>query len=888
MLFLYNNYIKKIMKNLFKILVLLFCTLFVNTLFSQPSMGQSSPGSNNQSLDFGNIGVVMGKIVNSEKQPMQYATIYILNIKDSSIVTGGLSDDKGFVLVKDIPYGTYIIEISALGYQKHYTPSFTLTAENKRYNLKQFTLNKKANRIGEVEISSQKEMLEQNLDKKTYNVENNVIADGATAVEVLTDIPSVDVDLDGNVSLRGSSNVRILIDGRPTNLTLDQIPASQIQSIEVITNPSARFEPDGMSGIINVVLKKGRESGMNALVSLGTAINVFQDKVYFENRNANLNFNYHVGKVNFYLNYSYGRYGWHRAGEMDRLSWSQQDTAYLANEDRYDNISRRNNIKTTMDYKINSKNLLSIGVGYNQYKSSDTNTISYQNYNLLLGEQIPINKYEQFGGGGRLANNYDANVSYKYTSEVKKGREFTADLFYTQMNGKSNSNYIQEFETPIGSPNYYQLTNTSTLNRTTTAQFDYVTPIGNGGRLETGYKFSYRTIGQDYALFFGESSSSTIEDITQSNNFEFREWINAGYAIYSNTFFKKLKVQLGLRGEAANTYSDLKSADTVYKKPYYNLFPTVHVRYDFNDKNQMQISYSRRVTRPSFWDLNPFVDVSDKQNIRMGNPNLGPEFADNIELGYSTYFKNSSLTFTAFYRVRSNLITRYTQMKEAEVRDGFIYYDLMNGDIFTTPVVSGYDTLSSFPYSLTSTQNINSSQNFGLELVYSQKLFDFWRFNLSGDFYRVLINSEDLIDPNLSKDWAYGIRFNQTFKLPKNWDLQLNFRFRSKSLTTGSMGHFGGGVGQGKRNASYSLNLGVKKGFFNNNFTVSLNIRDLIYNPTNIIETYAYYPTSGYDATTIRWRSSFQANLTLTYKFNNYKERRDKGREMDSIEPAME
>lgn len=877
------------MKRFSSILVLLICALFATSIFAQSSGQQRPNGASGEIPDMGVIGVVMGMIVSSEKTPMQYATIYVLNSKDSAIVTGGLTNEKGYILVKDIPYGSYIIEISALGYQKHYTPSFTLTESNKRYNLKQFVLTKKATRIGEVEISSQKEMLEQNLDKKTYNVENNVIADGATAVEVLTDIPSVDVDLDGAVSLRGSSNVRILIDGRPTNMTLDQIPASQIQSIEVITNPSARYEPDGMSGIINVVLKKGRESGMNALVSLGTAINVFQDKVYFENRNANLNFNYHVGKVNFYLNYSHGRYGWHRAGSMDQQTWKRQDTTLLNNQDSYDNISLRNSLKTTLDYQINSKNLLSFGVGFNQYKSRDTNNIVSQNYDLFFGERIPIFNSIQNGGGNRLSNNYDANISYKFTSEAKKGRELTADLFYTQMMGKSNSNYLEEFEYPESAPDYFQSTKTSTINQTATGQVDYVSPIGNGGRLETGYKFSFRTIGQDYALFYGNSSTDFIEDITQSNNFEFREFINAAYAIYSNTFFKKLKVQVGLRGEAANTFSDLKSADTVYQKSYYNLFPTVHLRYDINEKNQIQLSYSRRVTRPSFWNLNPFVDLSNKSNLRMGNPNLGPEFADNIELGYSTFLKNASFTFTGFYRIRTNLISRYMETMEATISDGLIYYDLNDGRILTTPVVAGYDSLSTFPYFLTTTRNINSSHNFGLELVYTQKLFDFWRFNLSGDFYRVLINSEEIIDPNLRKDWAYGVRFNQTFKLPKNWDLQLNFRFRSRSITTGSMGHYGGGIGQGRRNATYSLNLGVKKGFFNNNFTVSLNIRDLIYNPMNIIESFNYdNPLNGYDAITKRWRSAFQANLTLTYKFNNYKERREKPRGVDSIEPSME
>jgi outer membrane receptor protein involved in Fe transport len=880
-------------KRITHIVLFILISLFSISLIAQPENGQRPGGGSGygggQMGDLGDLGVVMGMIVSSEKEPMQYATVYVLNPKDSTVVTGGLTDDKGFILIKDIKWGTYILEISAMGYQKHYTNPFTLSSTTKRYNLKQFVLTKKANRIGEVEVTAKKEMLQQNLDKKIYNVENNVIADGASAVEVLTEIPSVDVDLDGNVSLRGSTNVRILIDGRPTDLTLDQIPASQIQSIEVITNPSARFEPDGMSGIINVVLKKNKSAGMNGLVSLGSAVNVFQNKVYFETYNANANFNYHIGKINFYLNYSYGRNGFHGAGTMDRTSWFNADTSYLFKEEFSNSLSNRHNLKTSLDYQINDFNLLSFGFGFNKNQFGDTNMVNYENYNYMMGEQLPINLYNQNGSSGRNGTNYNANISYKYTSGKVKGREFSSDLFYTQMGGIYNSDYLQVYDYPLLQPNYYQLTNTSTLNRTSTAQLDYVTPIGNGGRIETGYKFSFRTIGQDYALFYGTDETNTIEDITQSNNFEYREYINAAYFIYSNTFFKKFKVQLGLRGEAANTYSDLKSADTTYQKPYYNLFPTVHVRYELNEKNQFQLSYSRRVTRPSFWDLNPFVDVSDKQNIRMGNPNLAPELADNIELGYTTYIKSATLNFTAFYRIRSNLITRYTQMLQANVQNGYIYYELMDGQIFSTPVVSGYDTLSTFPYTLTSSQNISSSQNFGLELVYSQRLMAFWRLNVSGDFYRVLINSDDLIDPNLSKDWAYGVRVNQTFNLPKDWDIQLNFRFRSKSLTTGSMGGFhGGGVGQGRRNESYSLNLGVKKGFMKNNLTVSLNIRDLIYNPDNIILTYAYYPTSGYNATSVRWRSQFQANLTVSYKFNNYKERRDKQRDMDSIEPSME
>jgi len=431
------------------------------------------------------------------------------------------------------------------------------------------------------------------------------------------------------------------------------------------------------------------------------------------------------------------------------------------------------------------------------------------------------------------------------------------------------------------------ITKTTTLNRTATAQLDFVTPVGNGGRIETGYKFSFRSIGQDYSLSYGENEPHLREDTLQRNNFEYREYLNAAYFIYSNTFWKKLKIQLGVRGEIANTFSELKSADTTYKKPYYNLFPTAHIRYDFNDYHSMQLSYSLRVTRPKFWSLNPFVDISDKQNLRMGNPNLTPEFAHNLELRYNATVKQSSFNITVFYRVRTDLITRYTEMKQAEVKDGFIYYELIDGQIYTTPVVSGFDTLNTFPYTLTSSQNINKSQNFGLEVIYGQRLWKFWKITLSGDFYRVMINSKQLIDENLLNDWAFGIRLNQTFSLPKGFDMQLNFRFRSKAITTGSMGWMGGGIGQGRQNATYSLNFGVRKSFLKNSLTLSLNIRNLIYNPTILINTFSTNPVNGYDANSTRYRSAFQTNITLTYKLNNYKVKREPNRDDDTIEPGF-
>jgi outer membrane receptor for ferrienterochelin and colicin len=273
----------------------------------------------------------------------------------------------------------------------------------------------------------------------------------------------------------------------------------------------------------------------------------------------------------------------------------------------------------------------------------------------------------------------------------------------------------------------------------------------------------------------------------------------------------------------------------------------------------------------------------------MGNPNLGPEFANNLELGYSMVIKNSTLNATVFYRHRTDLITRYTEMRQAFIKDGFIYYTDIDDDIYMLPIEGNLLGTDTFTYTLNASQNLNKSQSVGLELVYGQRLFKFWRINFSGDFYYVKINSKDLIDPNLSNDWAYGFRLNQTFNLPKSWDLQLNFRFRSKSITTGSMGWGGGGIGQGRRNAQYSLNFGVKKSLLKNNaMSISLNIRDLIYNPKTIVTSYdRTKDTSGYESKSTRWRSAFQINLTVTYKLNNYKQRREQTREIDTGEAPM-
>lgn len=833
------------------------CLILVGTYtYAQPEMMRPPmPGQSSTS------GTIMGMIVDENAKPIEYASIYVKKSTDSTIAQTGITNESGRFLIQEIPFGNYFIEIQFVGYRKHYSNPFTISKEQSTFRIPKFTLSNKSTSLQTVEVKAQKDMLQTNLDKTVFNVESSIMADGATAVEVLEEIPSVDVDVEGNVTVRGSENVTILVDGRPTNLTLDQIPASMIESIEVITNPSARLEPDGMAGILNVVLKKKRESGFNGMVTLGGGMSLYTlepepkhylVRPYINNYNANVNLNYSYNKINFFINYSYRGHKFKNGGSLDRDSWFGNDTTNLSQNNIGQGGGGGHNVFTGLDWFINKKNSLSFSFGFRYGTHKDTSSLTSSNAKYINGELLKTYDYEQFGNGKNKNMNFNAAVNYKKTFEMK-GRELTSDISFSQNIGNNNNWSVQKFALPY-EYDYFQKTYSKSLNRQANAQVDFVTPIGNGGRIETGYKFSYRSVGQDYSLDSARNNNPWELVASQVNDFEYTEYLNALYFIYSNTFWNKLQLQAGLRGELANTLSDLKSANSIYKKNYFNLFPTLHIKYEINDKHSMKLSYSRRVQRPNIWQLNPFRDISDKQNVRCGNPYLNPELANSVELGYQLSINKSFFSATAFYRHRSRLITRYTTQEQ--------YIPL--------------DTLEdSYTYTLTSYQNLKQSHNIGVELFYSQRIWKFWKINASFNFYRNIIESEDLLDENLARNWEFRFRLNQTFSFGKNWDIQLNFRYSSPTLTTGSMGWGTGGVGQGRRSARYTLDFAIKKGFLKNSLVVSLNIRDLLFMVYQTkIHSYQYNDTNGYDSYSLRDRTGWRVSLNVTYKINNYKRRR--------------
>lgn len=791
-------------------------------------------------------GSISGIIIDENGTPTQYAMLVVVSAKDSAAIGGGLTSEDGKFNIKNLPFGVYLLKIDYVGFASQYTPKFTLSSEKPDYRLNKYQLQLNSKTLEGVTVTAQKEMLQNNLDKKVFNVEASITTEGSTAVEVLENVPAVTVDIDNNVSLRGSENVRILIDERPTTLTLDQIPASMIESIEVITNPSARYEPDGTAGIINIVLKKKKTSGFNGLISASGCMSMIKYpekyQVNFDKYNAAANLNYRYNRINIYLNYNFSTRPRRFYSTMDRLSWYNGDSLQMKQYNASYRSQFSHNLKTGLDWTINSKNFLYVSGSFNH--NTGINTADLDVKNSKLNGDI-VSKYTQSSIKNDIFLFGSADAQYKRLFNIK-GQELSIEGFY--MYSKSNS--LSEIEQLYTSSEnqYYQNSQDHNINQNIRAKVDFVSPVGNGGRVETGYLFSYRMIDQYSGIETGNSKIDLHTDSSLSNNMSYKEMINAAYLIYSNTFWKKLKLQLGLRGELTHTSTELSllnETDTTASNQYFDLFPTGHLRFDFNEKHGLQLSYSRRITRPSPRQLSPYVNYTDPRNISAGNPLLKPEYVNSLEFGYNMYVKSSNLNLTVFYRQRNNIITRYTELI----------------DDSTT---------------LTSYQNLRKSQNFGFELIYGQKVCKWWRFNLSGSFYRVIIDSEDLIDQNLSKDWAWNAQLNNTFQFKRDFNIQLNLQYHSSMLTTGSMGYGSGGAGQGRRSPYFTMNIGAKKGFFKNTFNINLRISDLLYTRKIKVKTYSEDPNNGFYATSTRIQDSFQIWLTLSYKINNYANKKDK------------
>jgi outer membrane receptor protein involved in Fe transport len=765
----------------------------------------------------------------SNNQAVPFATAVVLNSQTQATVRAAQTDMEGNLSMKNLPAGTYTFKISYVGFQTMVRNGITLL-DNQVINLGTIKMTaSKGTELNEVVIQGEKAAMQLGIDKKVFSVDKSLVSEGGTATDLLANVPSVQTDMDGNVSLRGSSGVRVLIDGKPSligggdvSVILQSIPASSIESVEVITNPSSKYDAEGQSGIINIVLKKNTKLGLNGNVALSAGNR--------DNYNANTSLSFQNNKVNLFGNYSF-RSGNRLGGGFNNIQYLNSvagGTAFADQNTDSRSHDQGHNVKAGLDYTIAPKSILSFSGGVNIRDNDRNEMLIINQFNTANAPVKLSNRRNENEGKG---NSFDLNLDF--VQKFKKPKEeLTFNLNYSE----GNNDNFQYYNTDIYNLGG-QLVNDILLernlrdgwNRNYNIQADYVRPVGETGRIEAGYRSQFRdSKSMTDASTFLDSTNTYQQNFLVSNAFESGEQIHALYLNYQNQI-GNFGYQLGLRGEDAelNTTSGRfqeagGTINTPGKIAYTRLYPSVFVSQKLKNEQQVQLSYTRRVNRPRGWDTNPFLDVADPLMWNQGNPNLKPEDVHAFELGYSKYFKKVSIISSLYYRQTNDLIQRVRSEPNAE------------GVTISTP------------------QNLTRNIASGLELISRVDVAKLWNFTANVNLFQSKIDGAPEYGIVERSGFTWNANLTNNFNLPYNITMQLRADYRAPEV-----------MAQGKRNAMYGIDAGAKYDFPDKKSSLSLNVRDVFATRRWSMTTEANNSIVDFE----RYMQGTMANLTYSYRF---------------------
>lgn len=799
-----------------KFVSVIVCLLLVNIGFSQ------KPSANNAARI-----TIKGKVIDFDtKEPLEFATIVIKPLNGDQL-TGGITDSRGHFNIEVKP-GKYDISIEFISFNTKYFKNIEIS---KGLDLGTIALTMNAESLDEVEIIAEKSTVEIRLDKKIYNVGKDMTVKGGTASDVLDNVPSVNVDVEGNVSLRGSENVRILINGKPSSMVgmngtdaLKQLPADAIQKVEVITSPSARYEAEGTAGILNIVLRKGKAQGLNASVTATGGIP--------ENYGGSINLNYRIKKVNFFTNtaYSYRDSPGKSFNNATYFDNSGNVIGYRNESTKYDRSGNRFNSRLGLEYFLTDKSSIT-GTFY--YRNSDNDNVS-TNYtdefnpsNELTKSRIRTDNED----GGRKNLEYSLN----YTQEFKKaGHTLNFDLQYSDNNDNEYS-YITDFDTyPDLIENNPEKNTTIEDETEVLIRADYVYPISKNSQFEAGFRTDLEETNSDFLVEdYDPDSGEFINNPNYSNNLNFKQDIYAFYAQYGSKI-NKFSYLLGLRSETTDRQIILIGDDENNQKKWTELFPTVNLGVEFNDTESLSVGYNRRLRRPHHFYLNPFETRTSETNIRKGNINLDPTYTSAFEIGYLKRWDKFTLNTSVYYNYSTNNIE---WIQTEEIRE-----------------VNGEETVVIVRMPI----NLSSQDRYGFEFTANYNPFKWWRLSQSFNFYRA-ISKGDYDNVNYDADnRSWFTRLNSTIVLPGEIDWQTRAMYMGPSETA-----------QTKRDGMFSVNLAFSKDIIDDKATISFNVSDLFNSRKRQSETTT---ENSFSEGEFRYRQR-QFLLNFTYRFNQKKKR---------------
>lgn len=762
-------------------------------------------------------GKITGLVKSADGKPMTAVTIELLKAIDSSIVRSTFSDKDGKFEISNAPSGDHILAVSAIGYGNYISGKITVNAGATVLN--DVVLSIAAKGMQEVKVVSKKPMFEQKAGKMLVNVDASPTNSGLTALELLEKSPGVSVDSDGNISLKGKQGVTILIDGKPTYLSgaeltalLKTVQSNNLEQIEIMTNPPAKFDAAGNSGVINIKTKKSVIKGMNGNAGLGYTQGVY-GRV-----NGNLNLNYRNNKLNVFGGYSYGTYEGFNSMTILRNFYQADKTTLDGYSDQYSRPyfgGENHSAKVGMDYYFSKKDV--IGVVVNSYFSNgfeNPTSLSYvrdANGNVLYRLNSTSDNTYTFG-------NVSTNLNYKHTFD-STGRELSMDADYITYDKHNKTKLMTQSYDGHGNPNANEIILKGDIPSTVniySGKMDYVHPFKSGLKLEAGIKSSFVKTNNKVDYIRDNGSGWNYDD--RSNHFLYDENINAAYAVV-NKSIKKWSVNAGLRVE--NTVSEGKQVrnDSSFRNVYTDVFPNLGVSYSASDKHQFNLTYSKRIDRPDYDDLNPFTFFLDSLTYGKGNPYLRPQYTNNVEVSYTF---NKALTATVNYSHTNDIITQLLKQ------------DTENKITFQT------------------SENMSEMSQIGITLMYNKVLWKWWNTNIyanvNSNHYIGFYNS-DPIDLTFTN---FQTNISNNFTLGKGWSAELSGFYRSK----GAWGLF-------QTDDMMSVNAGFSKQVLKKKGSIKFSARDIFY--TMGMDGGAKY--SDVNVSIHSRRDTRQFNLSFTYRF---------------------
>lgn len=790
------------------------------------------------------IGHIYGKLLDATTgKPVPYSSVALLRAKDSSVVTGMLSQTNGDFSLENLPMGAYLVRIDFMGYNR-LQKKVLITGQTAEQDLGNIKMSPNVKALAEVEVTGQKSAFQMGIDKKVFNVDRNLVSVGGTATDVLKSVPAVNVDIDGNVTVRNASP-NIFVDGKPSTLTLDQIPADAIESVELVTNPSAKYDAEGMSGILNIVLKKNKKAGINGSVNAS----VSNGNRY----NAGGNIAVRQGKWNVFANYTINSNHSTGYGYTHRTNFADSSSAlnYLKQDDRNSSKPLFQFGRFGADYAIDNRNTISL--------SQNIVAGDFKNYDNLLstfqdaGHDI-TSLSDRVTNTNMSFRNYTTALNFTHNF-AKPSQALTVDANANFSRLHRGGDFITQAQDPLGGnlgQPVYQDNNTAGKTSFITLQSDYTNPIGKNGKLEAGLKTTLRNFTSTYDVYDIDTTTQESKfNPLLSNDYKYSEQIYAGYLNYANTI-GKFGYQVGLRGEQYVYSGEIPSANEHFKptKSRPGLFPSLFLSQKLAHDQELQLNYSRRVTRPNFFQLIPYRDYSDPQNQREGNPNLKPEYTNSFEFSYAKNWKSSNFLATLYYRNTTDLIT-------------------------TVSDAIGKDTL------LTHYVNADKDNSYGAELTMKNTIIRGWDVTTNVNLYQTNLTVKSGDQSYSNNGFSWMAKINSETKLPANFTLQVNGTYQAPSVALPNSGGGGGGRGggggggmqlaqstaQGKIKGFSGVDMAVKKDFLKNKAaSLTLALSDVF----NTRQYQLTQVTPQFEQDYMRKRESRIVKLTFAYRFGKF------------------